>query len=128
MQLNIEKQQVIINQVNEKVYRPWGWYETISLGETHQVKLINIDPKAKISLQKHFRRSEHWTVVSGTGIVTCDDDKIFVKHNSYVFIPVESVHTIENTGEEPLQFVEVQCGNYLGEDDIVRLDDIYGRV
>ena len=109
------------------VYRPWGTYQTIDLGPRHQVKHIMVKPGAKISLQKHAQRAEHWVVVSGTARVTRDEDVLLLRENMSVYIPVGCVHRLENIGTEPLRIVEVQSGSYLGEDDIVRLEDSYGR-
>jgi len=109
------------------VYRPWGTYQTVDLGKRHQVKHIMVKPGARISLQKHARRAEHWVVVSGTAKVTRDEDVLVLRENMSVYIPVGCVHRLENPGSEPLRIVEVQSGDYLGEDDIVRLEDSYGR-
>jgi mannose-1-phosphate guanylyltransferase/mannose-6-phosphate isomerase len=109
------------------VYRPWGTYQTVDLGARHQVKHIMLKPGAKISLQKHAHRAEHWVVVSGTARVTRDEDTLFLRENMSTYIPVGCVHRLENPGTEPLRIVEVQSGGYLGEDDIVRLEDSYGR-
>ena len=109
------------------VYRPWGTYQTVDLGARHQVKHIMVKPGAKISLQKHAQRAEHWVVVSGTARVTRDEDVLILRENMSVYIPVGCVHRLENPGSEPLRIVEVQSGGYLGEDDIVRLEDSYGR-
>ena len=109
------------------VYRPWGTYQTVDLGARHQVKHIMLKPGAKISLQKHAHRAEHWVVVSGTARVTRDEDTLVLRENMSTYIPVGCVHRLENPGTEPLRIVEVQSGGYLGEDDIVRLEDSYGR-
>ena len=112
---------------HRKVYRPWGSYDSIDMGERFQVKHIVVKPGAALSLQKHHHRAEHWVVVSGTAEVTCDD-KVFELHaNQSTYIPLGSVHRLRNTGEKPVELIEVQSGGYLGEDDIVRLDDVYGR-
>ncbi len=112
---------------HRKVYRPWGSYDSIDMGERFQVKRIVVKPGAALSLQKHHKRAEHWIVVSGTAEVTCDD-KVFELHeNQSTYIPLGSVHRLRNTGDQPVELIEVQSGNYLGEDDIVRLDDVYGR-
>ncbi len=112
---------------HKKVYRPWGSYETLEMGDRYQVKRIIVNPGAILSLQKHFHRSEHWVVVQGTGKVTRDDEEILLSENQYVYLPLGCVHRIENPGKIPLVFIEVQVGSYLGEDDIVRLKDVYGR-
>ena len=109
------------------VYRPWGTYQTVDLGPRHQVKHIMVKPGAKISLQKHAKRAEHWVVVSGHARVTRDEDVLMLRENMSVYIPVGCVHRLENVGDDPLRIVEVQSGGYLGEDDIVRLEDSYGR-
>lgn len=109
------------------VHRPWGSYETVDSGERFQVKRIIVKPGAKISLQKHLKRAEHWVVVSGTARVTRDEDSIVLRENMSAYIPLGAVHRLENIGAEPLHLIEVQSGSYLGEDDIVRLEDSYGR-
>jgi len=110
-----------------KVYRPWGDYETIDMAERYQVKRITVKPGAKLSLQKHHHRAEHWTVVSGTAIVTKGTDEILLKEDQSIYIPLGTMHRLENPGKIPLELIEVQSGPYLGEDDIVRFDDVYGR-
>ena len=109
------------------VYRPWGHYDSICHGERDQVKRITVKPGAKLSIQKHFHRSEHWVVVKGTARVTKGDDIIVLTENESVYLPLGIVHALENPGKIPLQIIEVQTGSYLGEDDIVRLEDRYGR-
>ena len=109
------------------VHRPWGSYQTVDAGERFQVKRIIVKPGAKISLQKHDKRAEHWVVVSGTARVTRDEDSIVLRENMSAYIPLGAVHRLENIGGEPLHLIEVQSGSYLGEDDIVRLEDSYGR-
>jgi len=109
------------------VHRPWGSYQTVDLGPRFQVKRIIVKVGAKISLQKHAKRAEHWVVVSGTARVTRDEDSIVLRENMSTYIPVGAVHRLENIGSEPLHLIEVQSGGYLGEDDIVRLEDSYGR-
>lgn len=112
---------------HRKVYRPWGSYDSIDMGERFQVKRIVVKPGAALSLQKHHKRAEHWIVVSGVAEVTCDD-KIFDLHeNESTYIPLGSVHRLRNNGSGPVELIEVQSGSYLGEDDIVRLEDVYGR-
>ncbi len=110
------------------VHRPWGYYQSIHAGERFQVKRITVNPGAKLSLQKHYHRAEHWVVVNGTAIVTRDDEEIMVRENESVFVPLGCTHRIENPGKVPLNLIEVQSGSYLGEDDIVRIQDIYHRV
>ena len=112
---------------HRKVYRPWGSYESIEASNRFQVKLITVKPGAKLSLQKHFHRAEHWVVVSGTAIATRDGEEITLHEDQSTYIPLGVVHRLENPGKIPLELIEVQSGAYLGEDDIVRLDDVYGR-
>jgi mannose-1-phosphate guanylyltransferase/mannose-6-phosphate isomerase len=109
------------------VYRPWGSYQTVDAGDRFQVKHIMVKPGGRLSLQKHAKRAEHWVVVQGTAQVTCDDKIFALKENESTFIPLGSTHRLENLGDEPLRLIEVQSGSYLGEDDIVRLEDVYGR-
>jgi mannose-1-phosphate guanylyltransferase/mannose-6-phosphate isomerase len=109
------------------VYRPWGSYQTVDAGDRFQVKHIMVKPGGRLSLQKHAKRAEHWVVVQGTAQVTCDDKVFALKENESTFIPLGSTHRLENLGTEPLRLIEVQSGSYLGEDDIVRLEDVYGR-
>jgi len=112
---------------HRKVFRPWGSYEGIDTGEGFQVKHIIVNPGAKLSLQMHHKRAEHWVVVSGLAQVTCDDKVFPLKQNESTYIPLGSRHRLENIGGEPLHLIEVQSGSYLGEDDIVRFEDTYGR-
>jgi mannose-1-phosphate guanylyltransferase/mannose-6-phosphate isomerase len=112
---------------HSQVHRPWGSYETMDSGERFQIKHIIVKPGAKLSLQKHQHRSEHWVVVSGVARVTVDDDVRLLHENESTYVPIGSTHRLENPGSVPLHLVEVQCGTYLGEDDIVRFDDDYGR-
>ena len=112
---------------HNRVYRPWGFYESLIHGERFQVKRIVVTPGHKLSLQKHFHRAEHWVVVNGTAIVTRDEDIIVVRENESVYLPLGTVHRLENPGRIPLTLIEVQSGAYLGEDDIVRFEDTYGR-
>lgn len=110
-----------------EIHRPWGSYQTIDLGPRFQVKRLSVKPGAKISLQKHAQRAEHWVVVQGVARVTRDEDILTLRENMSTYIPVGCVHRLENPGTEMLHIVEVQSGAYLGEDDIVRLEDSYGR-
>jgi mannose-1-phosphate guanylyltransferase/mannose-6-phosphate isomerase len=110
-----------------KVYRPWGWYDSIANAPGFQVKRIGVNPGQKLSLQLHHKRAEHWIIVKGTARVTIDDKTFDLGENQSCFIPLGSKHRLENTTKDPIELVEVQCGSYLGEDDIVRFDDIYGR-
>lgn len=112
---------------NVTMYRPWGSYTILAEGEGFKVKKITVNPGAKLSLQMHYHRSEHWTVISGTGKLTLDDKEIVFKENESTYIPIAVKHRLENTGYIPLSIIEVQNGRYLGEDDIVRFDDVYGR-
>ncbi len=112
---------------HRKVYRPWGSYETIDIEARFQVKRITVKPGAKLSLQKHFHRAEHWTVVSGSAIVTKGEKQILLKEDESTYISLGTAHRLENPGKIPLELIEVQSGSYLGEDDIVRFDDVYGR-
>jgi mannose-1-phosphate guanylyltransferase/mannose-1-phosphate guanylyltransferase/mannose-6-phosphate isomerase len=110
------------------VHRPWGYYQSIHAGDRFQVKRITVNPGAKLSLQKHYHRAEHWVVVNGTAIVTRDDEEILLRENESIFVPLGCMHRLENPGKVPLNLIEVQSGAYLGEDDIVRVQDIYARV
>ncbi|MGV7210628.1 mannose-1-phosphate guanylyltransferase/mannose-6-phosphate isomerase [Oxalobacteraceae bacterium A2-2] len=110
-----------------KVYRPWGSYEGIDLGERFQVKRITVNPGGKLSLQMHHHRAEHWIVVSGTARVTCGDTVTLLTENESTYIPIGMNHRLENPGKLPLHLIEVQSGSYLGEDDIVRFEDVYQR-
>ncbi|HCC00933.1 MAG TPA: mannose-1-phosphate guanylyltransferase/mannose-6-phosphate isomerase [Ruminococcaceae bacterium] len=112
---------------HNRMYRPWGFYESLIEGDRFQVKRIHVEPGQKLSLQKHFHRAEHWVVVSGTAIVTRDNDNILVRENESIYLPLGAVHRLENPGKIPLTLIEVQSGPYLGEDDIVRLEDVYAR-
>jgi mannose-1-phosphate guanylyltransferase/mannose-1-phosphate guanylyltransferase/mannose-6-phosphate isomerase len=114
--------------VHRKVYRPWGHFDSVDSGERHQTKRIIVKPGAKLSLQKHHHRAEHWVVVKGTALVTKGDETILLSENESTFIPLGIVHCLENPGVIPLEVVEVQSGSYLGEDDIVRFTDQYGRI
>ena len=110
-----------------RVYRPWGDYEGIDRGERYQVKRIVVRPGGQLSLQKHHHRAEHWIVVKGTAIVTCGTEEKMLTENQSTYIPLGEVHRLQNPGSIPLELIEVQSGSYLGEDDIVRFEDIYGR-
>lgn len=112
---------------HRKVFRPWGWYDSLNKGEGFQVKRIMVNPGAILSLQMHQRRSEHWIVVRGTAKVTLGEETRLLTENQSVFIPVGEKHRVGNPGQIPLEIIEIQCGTYLGEDDIVRLEDRYGR-
>ncbi len=110
-----------------RVYRPWGWYQRIDLGQRFQVKRIHVKPGGQLSLQKHFHRAEHWVVVSGTASVTVDGETAFVHENESAYLPIGCVHRLANPGKIDLELIEVQVGAYTGEDDIVRIEDIYAR-
>jgi len=112
---------------HRRIYRPWGFYESLIKGDRFQVKRIVVLPGARLSLQKHFHRAEHWVVVSGTALVRRDEEEILVRENESIYLPLGAVHRLENPGRVPLTVIEVQSGTYLGEDDIVRLEDTYGR-
>ncbi|MDO8375686.1 MAG: mannose-1-phosphate guanylyltransferase/mannose-6-phosphate isomerase, partial [Aquabacterium sp.] len=138
--INRERSQdvkLIVNQLNaegrgeqtlhRKVHRPWGWYDSIDNGPRHQVKRIMVKPGASLSLQMHHHRAEHWIVVSGTAEVTNGDKVILLAENQSTYIPLGQTHRLANPGKVPLEIIEVQSGSYLGEDDIVRFEDTYGR-
>jgi mannose-1-phosphate guanylyltransferase / mannose-6-phosphate isomerase len=108
-------------------YRPWGFYESLIRGDRFQVKRISVEPGQKLSLQKHFHRAEHWVVVRGSALVTRDDEQTLVRENESIYLPLGCVHRLENPGRIRLELIEVQSGAYLGEDDIVRYEDTYGR-
>lgn len=110
------------------VYRPWGSYEGIDIGERFQVKRITVNPGGKLSLQMHHHRAEHWVVVSGTARITCGEKEKFLTENESTYIPIGVKHRLENPGKMPLHLIEIQSGGYLGEDDIVRFEDIYKRI
>jgi mannose-1-phosphate guanylyltransferase/mannose-1-phosphate guanylyltransferase/mannose-6-phosphate isomerase len=112
---------------HRRVYRPWGSYESVDAGERFQVKRLIVTPGGRLSLQKHAQRAEHWVVVRGTATVTRGEDVFELRENQSTYIPVGTVHRLENRTSEPVHLIEVQSGGYLGEDDIVRLDDQYGR-
>jgi mannose-1-phosphate guanylyltransferase/mannose-6-phosphate isomerase len=113
--------------VHKQVYRPWGWYEGIDEGERFQVKRIMVKPGGKLSLQMHHHRAEHWIVVRGTARVTKGDEVFLLSENQSTYIPLGVMHRLENPGQVNLEMIEVQSGSYLGEDDIVRFEDLYGR-
>lgn len=113
---------------HREVYRPWGRYDSVERGDRYQVKRITVKPGECLSTQMHHHRAEHWVVVAGTAKVTCGERTFFVTENESTFIPIGTVHTLENPGKIPLEVIEIQSGVYLGDDDIVRLSDKYGRV
>lgn len=114
-------------QAHRKVFRPWGWYDSIDHGDRFQVKRIVVKPGAALSLQMHHHRAEHWIVVSGTAKVTVGDKAVLLSENESTYIPLGTTHRLENPGKLALEMIEVQSGSYLGEDDIVRFEDVYGR-
>jgi len=109
------------------VYRPWGTYESLVESDRFQVKRIVVNPGQQLSLQMHHHRAEHWIVVKGTARVTCGDNELTLHEDQSTYIPIGSKHRLANPGKIPLEIIEVQSGSYLGEDDIVRFDDSYGR-
>jgi mannose-1-phosphate guanylyltransferase len=113
---------------HREVFRPWGKFDSIDNGERYQAKRITVKPGAKLSVQMHHHRAEHWVVVSGTAKVTKDNETFVVTENESTYIPIGVVHSLENPGKMDLEMIEVQSGSYLGEDDIVRFEDRYGRV
>jgi mannose-1-phosphate guanylyltransferase/mannose-6-phosphate isomerase len=113
--------------IHRKVHRPWGWYDSIDEGGRFKVKRIQVKPKASLSLQKHHHRAEHWIVVKGTAVITNGDKVLTLTENQSTYIPLGQVHRLSNPGSIPLEIIEVQSGSYLGEDDIVRFEDTYGR-
>lgn len=125
---NLKAQNSIRHTTQPVVHRPWGTYETTDSGERFQTKRIVVKPGGQLSLQMHYHRSEHWIVVSGTAVVTIDGVERIVSENQSAYIPAGSQHRLANPGKLPLHLIEVQCGPYLGEDDIVRYEDIYARL
>jgi mannose-1-phosphate guanylyltransferase / mannose-6-phosphate isomerase len=112
---------------HRRVYRPWGFYQSADSGSRYQVKRICVNPGARLSLQKHFHRSEHWVVVHGVAEVTIGEEVRLYHENESVYVPIGAVHRLANPGKIPLELIEVQVGSYLGEDDIIRLEDVYRR-
>jgi mannose-1-phosphate guanylyltransferase/mannose-6-phosphate isomerase len=115
------------HHIHRKVHRPWGWYDTIQEAERFKVKRILVKPGAAISSQRHYHRAEHWIVVKGTAEITCGEKVFILSENQSTYIPLGEIHRLANRGQIPLEIIEVQAGSYLGEDDIVRYDDSYGR-
>jgi mannose-1-phosphate guanylyltransferase/mannose-6-phosphate isomerase len=113
--------------LHRKVHRPWGWYDSVDEGTRFKVKRIQVKPGASLSLQKHHHRAEHWIVVTGTAEITRGDNVILLTENQSTYIPIGELHRLTNPGTIPLEIIEVQSGGYLGEDDIVRFEDRYGR-
>ena len=124
-QLMVQKREE--QTLHRKVHRPWGWYDSIDEGGRFKVKRIQVKPKASLSLQKHHHRAEHWIVVTGTAEITKGDKVLTLTENQSTYIPLGEVHRLANPGTIPLEIIEVQSGSYLGEDDIVRFEDTYGR-
>jgi mannose-1-phosphate guanylyltransferase/mannose-6-phosphate isomerase len=132
-----QKVREIVNKLNSDkrkeasehltTYRPWGSYTILEEGERYKIKRIVVHPEARLSLQKHYHRSEHWVVVRGAAKVTIGDKEIIIHENESVYVPKSTLHRLENPGKVPLEIIEVQNGEYVGEDDIVRVDDMYGR-
>ena len=112
---------------HQTMYRPWGSYTSIAKGDKWQLKTIEVKPNAKLSLQMHKHRAEHWIVVKGVAEIEINNNKKILEENQSAYIPLGSKHRLTNPGRKPLVMVEVQSGNYLGEDDIVRFEDVYGR-
>ena len=125
--IELEKNNMEQGKLHRKVYRPWGSYDSIDSDDGFQVKRLTVKPKQKLSVQKHHHRSEHWVVVSGTAIVHYGNEKHELAVNQSTYHDKEVIHALENPGNELLILIEVQVGDYLGEDDIVRYEDIYGR-
>ncbi|MEP1765212.1 MAG: mannose-1-phosphate guanylyltransferase/mannose-6-phosphate isomerase [Sulfitobacter sp.] len=123
----LKKTEAVQAESFPKDHRPWGWFESLVVGGRFQVKRIHVHPGAALSLQSHFHRSEHWIVVEGTARVTIDDEVKLVTENQSVYIPLGAVHRMENPGKMPMVLIEVQTGSYVGEDDIVRYEDVYSR-
>ena len=123
----LEKDRRAEHNLHRKVHRPWGWYDSVDQGERFKVKRIQVNPGASLSLQMHHHRAEHWVVVKGSAEVTCGDKTVRLNENQSTYIPLGETHRLANPGTTPLEIIEVQSGQYLGEDDIVRFDDVYGR-
>ena len=124
----LEKEQREERVLHRKVARPWGWYDTIDVGDRFKVKRIQVNPGASLSLQRHAKRAEHWVVVKGVAKVTCGDKVVTLHENESTYIPLGQTHRLSNPGDVPVEIIEVQSGEYVGEDDIVRLEDSYGRL
>ena len=124
----LKQQNRVEQSYHRKVYRPWGWYDSIETGVNFQVKRLHVKPGAKLSLQMHYRRAEHWIVVNGVATVTNGETTLILAKGESTYIPIGITHSLENKTNNPLEIIEVQSGLYLGEDDIVRFEDTYGRV
>ena len=116
-----------MNQVGLTYNRPWGSYRTVEMTDNYQIKHISVDAGKRLSLQRHTHRSEHWTIIEGAGVVQLGGDLVNVSVNSQIYIPKTVLHRVTNTGLKALKFIEVQIGDYLGEDDIERVEDDFGR-
>jgi mannose-1-phosphate guanylyltransferase/mannose-6-phosphate isomerase len=116
-----------VNPASRHTARPWGYFQTVDAGDGFLVKRIVVDPGGRLSLQMHHHRAEHWVVVAGVALVTRGEEVMSLRQNESVFIAVRQKHRLENPGTQPLHVIEVQTGDYLGEDDIVRFEDCYGR-
>jgi mannose-1-phosphate guanylyltransferase / mannose-6-phosphate isomerase len=123
----LEQQGRAEKNLHRKVHRPWGWYDSIDAGARFQVKRIMVKPGASLSLQMHHHRAEHWIVVTGTAEIVNGDKVLTLTENQSTYIPLGEKHRLSNPGKVPLEIIEVQSGSYLGEDDIVRFEDTYGR-
>ena len=123
----LKKEKRSESEIHKKVYRPWGFYDSIDCGDNFQVKRIQVNPGFKLSLQKHQHRAEHWIITSGEATVTCGENTFKLKENESTFIPKGEIHRLENQEEKILEIIEIQTGDYLGEDDIIRLEDDYQR-
>jgi len=123
----LDKDRRTEHALHRKVHRPWGWYDSVDAGPRFQVKRIMVNPGATLSLQMHHHRAEHWIVVQGTAEVTCGERRMILTENQSTYIPLGETHRLANPGKLPLEIIEVQSGSYLGEDDIVRFEDTYGR-
>jgi mannose-1-phosphate guanylyltransferase/mannose-6-phosphate isomerase len=123
----LEKMKRNEHVVHRKVHRPWGWYDSIDEGKHFKVKRIQVNPGASLSLQKHFHRAEHWVVVNGTAKITNGSTTVLLTENQSTYIPLGVEHRLSNPGTAPLEIIEVQSGSHLSEDDIVRIEDNYGR-
>lgn len=123
----LQKQKRIECNQHRKVHRPWGWYDSVDAGGRFKVKRIHVNPGASLSLQKHHHRAEHWVVVRGTAEISCGEKKLLLTENQSTFIPLGEIHRLANPSNIPLEIIEIQSGSYLGEDDIVRFEDNYGR-
>lgn len=123
----LEKGKLTEAVTHRKVARPWAWYDSVDMGDRFQVKRIGVKPGASLSLQKHHQRAEHWIVVAGTAEVTRGSETFLLSENQSTYIPIGEVHRLKNPSKVYLEIIEVQSGSYLGEDDIVRFEDTYGR-